>query len=128
MHARVALAEAEKKNPEERAALLAEVEREVRRIEREAMGWSDPLAALLRAAVASMRGDKKLAERGLSAAAAGFDEAKMKLFAVLTRRRLGALLGDAEGQKLRNDADAWFAQETVKRPEGFVAMLAPGFR
>jgi hypothetical protein len=72
---------------EERAKHIAQVERAVRAIEREKMAWADPLAALLRAGVATVRGHAETAIRLYDEAALNFDAADMALYAALARKR-----------------------------------------
>jgi predicted Ser/Thr protein kinase len=98
-----------------------------RRIARERMVWSDPLALLLKAGVAYLENDQGLALRLLHDAAQQFERADMKLYVAVTRRRIGALQSDAAGRACREHADAWFAAQDIKNPVAFTRMLAPGF-
>lgn len=63
----------------ERQLRLAE--RDARQIEHEAMPWSDPLAQLIRASVAALRGDASRAVALLAAAESGFEAADEGLYA-----------------------------------------------
>jgi hypothetical protein len=125
--------------------------RMARKIAREHMAWSDPFVILIRATLAKLRGDARGAIEGLRAAAAAFDSVDLALDAVVARHCLGKELnerfardtgsagsgaGDAvpvrdagatEGDALLEGARAWLTAQTVKRPDRFVAMLAPGF-
>lgn len=49
------------------------------------------------------------------------------VYVAAARRRLGGLLGGADGRPLVEAADTWFAGEGVKRPDRLVELLAPGF-
>jgi hypothetical protein len=98
-----------------------------RRIARERMAWSNPIAGLVRAGVASIEGQRAVAQRCLEDAAAQFDRADMKLYAAVARRRLGALKNDADGHELRRQAEAWMAAQQIKNPVALTRMLAPGF-
>jgi serine/threonine protein kinase len=111
----------------DRSALLRAAEADARRIEREAMPWSDPLAALLRAALSSARGDREGAIGRLEAAARGCDATDMALYAHAARRRQGELLGGDAGRALVDAADAWLRARGVACPDRLVAALAPGF-
>ena len=102
-------------------------ERDARRLEREQMPWSVPLAQGLRAAVAAARGDRAAAATGLGAAVAGFDAADMGLFGAAARRRQGELLGGEQGRALVARADSWMAGQQIKNPARMAAMHAPGF-
>ena len=109
----------------ESARLIADAERDAHRMEVERMPWSDPLARLLRAQVALLRDDADGARQALEAAATGFDAADMALHAVVARWRLGELIGGDEGRGMVSTADAWMRGQNVKRPDRFVATLAP---
>ena len=67
------------------------------------------------------------AVRLLREALAGFAAEDLALNAAVVRSVLGALVGGDEGQALRDEGSRWFAAQSVKRPDRFVAMLAPGF-
>jgi hypothetical protein len=51
----------------------------------------------------------------------------MRLYAAVTRRRIGALQSDAAGRACRDQADAWFAAQDIRNPAAFARMLTPGF-
>jgi len=126
MRARAALAVAEG-DRSHRDALLRSVESDARRMSREALAHSAARAIALRAGVANVRGDRTGAAGLLREALAGFVSLEMGLNATALRSVLGALVGGDEGRALREEAAAWFASQSVKRPERFVAMVAPGF-
>jgi hypothetical protein len=109
-----------------RRRLLRRTARDARRLERERTHWGDPLAALLRAGISSLCGERDAALGGLARALAGFDAAKMALYAAAARRCRGLLLGGEEGRALVEAADAWMRNERIKDPERMTAMLAPG--
>jgi hypothetical protein len=124
LRARAALAVAAQSD--KREALLHAVEADARRIARERMPWATPLATMLRAGVLRVRADEGGAASLLRDAMSSFQRVDMALHANVAGRALGALLGGAEGDALVATADAWFREQTVKRPDGFMAMLAPG--
>jgi hypothetical protein len=105
---------------------LREAESTARRIEREGVRWGDALAALVRASIASLRGNREEAARRLGFAASHFAMTDMGLYAAVSRRRLGAVLGGEEGRALADSADAWMRNQRIKNPAGFARMLAPG--
>ncbi len=109
--------------PENRLKLA---ESEARRIERERMPWTDPLAQLIRASVATLRGDQTRAIAFLAGAESGFDAANESLHAAVARSRRGELLGGPEGDRLRADAEAWMARERIGNPERLSFVVAPG--
>jgi hypothetical protein len=98
-----------------------------RRIARERMQWSDPIALLLEAAIAHLEGRNSLAVRHLHDAAGRFDHADMKLYAAVARCRIGALQNDEHGRELRRQAEEWMASENIRNPTCMTRMLAPGF-
>jgi hypothetical protein len=98
-----------------------------RRIARERMLWSNPIALLLKAGIANLEGQVPLAVSYLHDAADRFDRADMQLYAAVARRRIGALQDDARGRELHRQAEEWMAAQTIRNPTAFTRMLAPGF-
>jgi eukaryotic-like serine/threonine-protein kinase len=98
-----------------------------RRIARERMRWSDPIALLLRAAIAYLEGSTPLALTHLHDAAARFERADMKLYAAIARRRIGALQGDERGRELQRQGEEWMAAQHIKNPARMTRVFAPGF-
>src|SRR5262249_30294321 len=86
LRARCALAAAASGSGE---ALLAIADREARQIEAQEMPWATPLAALVRAGSASIRGDEGRAFEHLASAERGCERSDMGLHAAVTRRRRG---------------------------------------
>jgi hypothetical protein len=126
LRARSALAVAEV-DGSDREALLRAVERDARRMCGEDLAHASARATALRAGMANVRGDRTKAVRLVRDALAGFAALDMALNAAALRLVLAPLVGGDDGRALREEADAWFASQSVKRPERFVAMLAPGF-
>jgi tetratricopeptide (TPR) repeat protein len=98
-----------------------------RGIAHEHMPWSDPIALLLRAALAYVDGNIPLAVRHLAEAVDRFDRADMKLYAAVARLRLGALQDDARGREQTRQAEEWMAAQNIKNPAAMTRTLAPGF-
>jgi tetratricopeptide (TPR) repeat protein len=98
-----------------------------RRIERERMHWSDPIAWLLRAGIASVEGDTLLALRYLHAAVDRFERADMRLYANVARRRVGDLQNDDRGREVLRHSEEWMAAQNIKNPAAWTRMFAPGF-
>jgi hypothetical protein len=98
---------------------------DARAIAREAMPWSDPLAALLRAGLASLRRDDDAAKRELDAAIPALETADMAAFALAARSRRGALVGGDGGRAEKDTADSQMRALGVARPERLVATFAP---
>jgi hypothetical protein len=106
---------------------LAVARAEARRIARERMPWSDPIALVVEAGVAFIEGKTPLALTHLHDAAGRFERADMRFHAAATRRRIGALQDDAAGRESRCQADAWMVLQQIKNPAGMTRMLTPGF-
>jgi len=110
-----------------REALLGRVEKDAHRIAAEKMPWADPLAALLRAGIASARGNRSEAIAELQVALEGFEKAELLLHAAAARRRLGELTGGADGNVLVGAANTWMARQGIMNPTAMTALYAPGF-
>jgi hypothetical protein len=125
LRARVALASADTaRNPRPH---LRAAQRGIRLLQRERMPWSDALAQLLRAGVAARQREHTEAVRLLRQAVKCFEGGDMNLHAAAARRRLGGLLGGAEGRDLVAQADAWMTGEMIANPPRMTDMHAPGF-
>jgi tetratricopeptide (TPR) repeat protein len=98
-----------------------------RRIAGERMGWSDPIALLLRAGIAYLDDDRPRALSCLHEAVDRFDRADMKLYAAVARRRIGALQGDASARAIQRRAEEWMDAQHIRNPTAMTRMLAPGF-
>lgn len=98
-----------------------------RRIASERRPWSDPIGLLLRAGIAYLEGHAPAATRHLHDAAERFDAADMRLYAAVTRRRIGAVQDDAPGRALQRQAEEWMAAQHIKNPAAMTRMFAPGF-
>jgi tetratricopeptide (TPR) repeat protein len=126
LRARAALAAA-LDAPPERAAFLRAARREARALWREGAPWGRALAQLLRAGAAAVEGSPDRAAELLRDAARRCEATDMRLYAATARRRLGEVLGGAEGGALVEEADAWMAGQRVVNPARMTALLAPGF-
>jgi hypothetical protein len=107
--------------------VLAHVARDIAAVEREAMPWSDAIAALLRGGLAAVRRDDAAALRLLADAEARFAATDMAMHAATARRRRGELLGGEDGRRLVEAADREMRERGVANPERMTAMYAPGF-
>jgi eukaryotic-like serine/threonine-protein kinase len=114
-------------DPAARARLLRQVEADARAILRQRSGWGTPLAKLLQAAVANLRGRRERASLLLREAIYGFDAADMSLYGTAARRRLAILIGGDEGKSLLAQTDAWFRDQQVASGDALTAMVAPGY-
>ncbi|HEX9149871.1 MAG TPA: hypothetical protein VF958_11975, partial [Thermoanaerobaculia bacterium] len=94
--------------------------------EREMLDWGNPLARVLHAGVASIRGHIPEATRLLQVAEEEFSRADMALYSAVAKRRRGELTGGDEGRALVGEADGWMLSEGIQNPNGMATMLAPG--
>jgi len=125
LRARTALAAAaESGSPR---ALLREVDRAADRITSERMAWADPLADLVRAGAAHLRGDDTRALARLDDAIHGLHTAGLGLFEAAARLRRGHLISGDAGRAEAALAERWMRERGVISPERTAAMMAPGF-
>ena len=125
LRARSALAMAAMYGRQPRFLAVARVA--ARRIARERMPWSDPIALLIDAAVVHLEGNTRFALERLHEAAARFDRADMKLYAAVTRRRIGVLEDSTHAREMQRQADEWMASQRIKNPPAMTRTLAAGF-
>jgi hypothetical protein len=112
--------------PAKRAARLAEARRMARRLGRENMAWTTPLAAMVGAAVANTVGKHARAGALLRVAMESAESADMPLYAAAARHRLGSLLGGDGGRELVVGAETAMNARGVRAPTRFAAWLIPG--
>jgi hypothetical protein len=123
LHARAAVAASLDGGGE---GFLRIAERDAARIEQEKMAWAEPLARLIRAAVAAGRGDARAAVDLLASAERQLEAAGMRLYAAAARYTRGELLGDSAGTALRAEAEQWMKSQNIHNPRRFARMLVPG--
>jgi serine/threonine protein kinase len=124
LRARLALANANGNRREQRLRLA---EKLAHNIASENMAYANPLALLIQAAIARQRGGEAHCETLLEKAVKEFEAVDMRLYAVVTRRRLGELVGGDRGRELVRRADDWMARQQIKNPAKFTNLMAPGF-
>jgi hypothetical protein len=108
------------------ASLLTKAEQDIQRVETESMRWSQPLAELARAGVASVRKHPKKEAAALERAIHGFERIGMALHAAVARYRLGQITGGDAGRALIDAANAFMIGQAIRNPARIVTMLAPG--
>jgi hypothetical protein len=98
-------------------------------LEKEGVAWAKALSQMVHAGLASTRGDRAGAAGRLRDAAARCEAADMPLFAEIARRRLGILLGGAEGEALVLGARTWMDQHQVRlvKVDRVTDLFLPGF-
>jgi hypothetical protein len=113
-------------DPALRTARLREARKLVRKLERERMQWTAPLAAILSAGIASAEGNPYGAAASLRTAIELADAADMAGHANAARHQLGLLLGGDMGADLVEKARDAMAAQGVRAPARFASMLVPG--
>jgi tetratricopeptide (TPR) repeat protein len=124
LRARLALASAAGQKRERRLQIAEQL---AKRITREQMAWSNPLALMIHAGLAHRRGDDSRAVALLSQAMEGFTAADMALYAATAQRRLGEIKGGDGGAELVREADEWMDRQQIKNPAAVANLMAPGF-
>ena len=105
---------------------LAEARKIAKRLAREGMAWTAPLASLLRATLANAEGDTATAAASLRAAIEEATAADMSLHAASARHQLGSLLGGDDGAELQRQAVEAMTAEKIRAPARMANMFAPG--
>jgi hypothetical protein len=97
-----------------------------RRLERTGGVWAEGCGLLLRAGVASVRGEPQRAAELLKHAEEVFEAGDMALFRWLAARRRGGLADDEAGRALVQEADTWLSAQDVANPGRLSDLLLPG--
>jgi ATP/maltotriose-dependent transcriptional regulator MalT len=110
-----------------RTRLLRRTRALARSLAREPMPMGAWAAALLRAGVANVSGDRDATLRQLRESIDLLERGHTRLFAMAARRRLGTTLRGEEGESMIRSADGWMSGEGCTRPDRMAAMLVPGW-
>jgi hypothetical protein len=109
-------------------ALRRAARRHARRLAAHPLGRARPIAWLIQAALDVAAGRQRSALGQLEAAALGFEQQHLRLFAAAARFRLGQVAGEPQaGGAHLAEARAVFQAQGVVRMDRVIAMLAPGF-
>jgi tetratricopeptide (TPR) repeat protein len=98
-----------------------------RRLAKLKVHCSPGIALLYRAVLVARAGERDEAGRMALRAVQMIEEAAYMAHAQAARYQLGVFLGEREGQRLRDEARAWFTAQGTKDVEKMVALLAPAF-
>lgn len=109
-----------------RRRALEDAEACARGIGREGATWAAPLANLLDAGVADVRGERDVAVAGWREAERGARARGMVLFARSAAYRAGVTLGGQEGEASVHEVRAQLATQQIRDPDRLCALLAPG--
>lgn len=110
----------------QREGLIRSARQDADRIRRTRAPWAAGLADLVLSGAATLRGAPQQSIAHLETAETVFDRANMQLFLAVARRRRGELIGGAEGESLVDAANTWMRNQSLRNPDGFTQMLAPG--
>ena len=128
LHARARAALAEPRKAKHKAATLASLARtDAIRFARDRTRYAAPMSHLILAGADAVEGKTEAVLGHLEKAISGFTAVEMDLFATVSRRRKGELIGGDEGRALVAQADDFMRGQGVKKPERIAALLAPGF-
>jgi tetratricopeptide (TPR) repeat protein len=125
LQARAALVGSARAAGAERHALLAAVERNLRRIEAERAPWGDGLVKVLRGSLLAAQGHPERALHEFRAAEQIALASFTFTLAEVCRHRQGRLLGGTEGRELERDAREQIALRGAAAPERLCDLFAP---
>jgi eukaryotic-like serine/threonine-protein kinase len=106
---------------------LKRIARQAERLENENTPWAAAFALYVRAALLDLKGQEAAAVPAYEAAERALTELGMSLYAAACRARRGRRQGGDEGRLLRASASAKFTAQGILRPDGVIAMMAPGW-
>ena len=112
----------------DRKRLLSSAKRDARSLQKEDIGFAVPLGQTIQAAIDAANRDTQSAVDHLKRAQSTFVAEGMPLYAAAIAYQRGHLLGNADGEALKEAAWREFEAEGVKRPDRMANMLAPGFQ
>ena len=110
----------------ERSRYAREARRYARKLRRLRLPLARAFEPLLEAGAANLRGEDERSVAALRRAVEVLSKLESLLLASAARRRLGEILGGAEGATLVGVADSWMESQGVKNPARMSAMIVPG--
>lgn len=126
LRGRAALAgAAEATSTRERGRLVDIAKLAARRVEQQRTDWAQVLSELLRAGTAFMVGRPDQAVKLLRHAEKLGVEHEMFLHVASTRRRLGQILGGAEGAALIAEGTRWMTDQGIRNPDAMQRTILP---
>jgi hypothetical protein len=127
---RVALAMAEKVQPQGRAPFFRRVQQSVRVLRKSEHQTGVAMGATLQAGLLHLSSgeERSQAAVALERAVATADAAGALLIAESGRRWLGELVGGRRGEELRARSNGWMAGQGIQNPARLAHLIAPGFR
>jgi len=110
-----------------RTELARSARRDANRLARMKIEWATPQSDAILAGLASVDGDGSETTRLLRRATDGFDKVGMEAWAAACRIRLGQVLPNDEGNRLRTQGEEWMRIQNVASIPRMTAALVPGF-
>jgi eukaryotic-like serine/threonine-protein kinase len=101
------------------------VRRDVRKLKREKGAWPRAQARLLEAQLAELRDDVPAAQRQYRETMTEFEQLEMRLHVHCIGLHLSGLQGGDSAQRLRQDAEVYFAKERVATPRAILRVVLP---
>jgi len=98
-----------------------------RRLEKLKTHSSPSVGLMFRAVLAARKGERDEAGRMAMSAVQMIEKSEYLGIAQAARHQLGTFLGEREGQRMRDEARAWFVVQGVQDVERMVNVLAPAF-
>jgi serine/threonine protein kinase len=98
-----------------------------RKLEKLDLHCSAGIGLLYRAVLVARAGERDEAGRMALRAVQLIEKAGYMAHAHAARHQLGTFLGEREGQRLRDEASAWFTGQGTRNVDRMVALLAPAF-
>ena len=123
LRGRAAMSAAASASNSVRTRLLADVDRTVRRLARQALPGAAPQSSTLAAGAAYLRGQSERAVQLLAEAESRFQTAEMHLAAAATRYRRGQMIAGTAGDRLRADAEAWMRTQSISNPAAMTRLF-----
>jgi hypothetical protein len=106
-------------------AMLARAERDAGALARERSSWGDPIAMVVRAGVAKLRGRDAIAADGFAHATRLFEAQAMALHAAAAKATHAAVVGGDQGRALAADARGFFTAQAMKDPDRVGSIFVP---
>jgi len=113
---------------DDRERLMVDARWCARRLLKTGAAWAAPLAYLLRAGEADLRGDAEATRDALVVAVESCEENDMGLHGAVARYRLGQLVGGDRGDAHSTVALSWMRDEAIASPGAMVELFAPAGR
>jgi serine/threonine protein kinase len=114
-------------SPEDRASWAGTLRRALVSLEKHGGPKARGMATLYQGVLARERGDAERSSELLRGALGCFERAGMEMFAAAAQRRLGQLVGGAEGRELREQAEAFMYAEGLDDLEIETEVHCPGY-